>query len=857
MESSLIRKKFIEFFVARHHQHVPSSSLVPVKDPTLLFTNAGMNQFKSLFLQEEKRSYSRAVSIQKCMRVSGKHNDFDEVGKTDFHHTFFEMLGNFSFGDYFKTEAITYAWQLLTEDFQLPPEKLWITVYREDEEAYKIWLNKIGIPPEKIVAMDEKDNFWQMGETGPCGPCSEIHYDRGPEFGPEGLNGSNKRYIEIWNLVFMQFNRDPQGSLTPLPAPSIDTGMGMERLAMILQKKKGNYQTDLFQPIILFCADLAAINPENDQFSVDFKVIADHSRAITFLISDGVVPANEGRGYVLRRLIRRALKHTIALKISPGSFARICQRVIELMTPFYPELKKNNRLVEEVVNAEENRFQNTIKNGLQRFEELLLEIETKQLKTISGKELFKLFDTYGFPLDFARDLAMEKGISIDYQSFQNELEVQKNRSRQALKEKMANRAHFSLNQNYSTEFIGYDFLQTSAKIKAIFKNDKPIQKLIAPEEAILITDKTPFYAESGGQVADVGTFADNEIEYEIYDCQKDKFSNILHFFRLKKGKLIVGDEIFLQVDRERRKQTAIHHTATHLLQASLREIVGPHIRQAGSYVGPDKLRFDFLHFKPLSDDEITAVEWLINQKIRENLPLKKEIISLEEALKRGATALFDEKYGELVRLVSIENFSAELCGGTHLEATGEIGLFKIISESSSAAGIRRIEAVGGTAALHFINHKLQILKELSAYFNQRDDSLLDHLKKITEKKKENLANNHIRVDLEKLKEEIINLNGKRFLVSFIVDSEPKHLGEIADKLRAMKVEGIVLCTQKDNKYIFVIATDGKIFDAAQIANQIAKITSGRGGGKKEFAQAGGQSNIPFTELKKKIIEIVK
>ncbi|HLP60729.1 MAG TPA: alanine--tRNA ligase, partial [Candidatus Deferrimicrobium sp.] len=592
MKHSEIRHIFFDYFIKRGHHKVFSSPLVPAKDPTLLFTNAGMNQFKSVFLQEEKREYKRAVSIQKCMRVSGKHNDFDEVGKTEFHHTFFEMMGNFSFGDYFKQEAIEYGWELLTGPYGFKPEDLWVTVYEKDDEAFRIWEEALGVPAHKIIRMGDKTNFWQMGETGPCGPCSEIHFDRGSAFGPDEFYDGNRRYMEVWNLVFMQYFREPGGQLKPLPAPSIDTGMGMERLTALLQGKTSNYQSDLFRPIIEFTAGLAGIDPDAPNRQVDLKVIADHIRALSFLISDGVLPANDGRGYVLRRVLRRAAKHGKALGLNTNFLSQVSGRAIDIMKESYPELEYNRGFIAEVLQVEEERFNHTLSNGLKRFEDLLeksLETESGE-RIIPGSELFKLSDTYGFPLDFAVDLANEKEIGIDYKGYHAALEDQKQKSRQntGAAQKQKTVKNLENIDKYQTLFTGYDSLEEEAVLAAIYVAEKSVSKIEKDQEGILIFDKTPFYAESGGQVGDTGLGKSDTVLFEIKNTYKTGTGATLHLVQMKTGTLAVDQKVHLAVDRERRKKIAVHHSVTHLLHSALREVLGLHVKQSGSYVGPDK-----------------------------------------------------------------------------------------------------------------------------------------------------------------------------------------------------------------------------------------------------------------------------
>jgi len=873
MKNPEIREIFYHYFVKHNHHKVLSAPLVPAKDPSLLFTNAGMNQFKSVFLDEEKREYQRAVSIQKCMRVSGKHNDFDEVGKSDFHHTFFEMLGNFSFGDYFKEKAIEYGWELLTQYYHLNPGQLWITIFQEDDQAFRIWEEKIGVPAHKIIRMDEKSNFWQMGETGPCGPCSEIHFDRGAGFGPETFTEDNKRFIEVWNLVFMQYSRDKHGTLHPLPAPSIDTGMGMERLTALLQGVNSNYQTDLFRPVIETTAELAGIDPgtDNPDHRVALNVVADHSRALAFLVSDGVLPANDGRGYVLRRILRRAAKHGKVLGFTSPFLYRINAKVIELMKEFYPELEYHRDFISEVLLAEEERFNHTLLNGLKRFEELLDRAAGTGQRIIPGKELFKLSDTYGFPLDFARDLAMEKDAVIDYKGFQEQLQQQREKSRLSLAEKQKTTQSLENIDKFSTLFTGYTGLEEEASLLAIYIDGKPASGIQENQEGFLVFDKTPFYAESGGQVGDTGTGKNNRVFFHIIDTRKTTGCSgsdvYLHQVRVKKGTLQPGDEVSLSVDAGKRKNTAVHHSSTHLLHAALREVLGLHVKQAGSYVGPDKLRFDFTHFKALGKEELRHIETLVNQKIRENIPIKTGIVKYEEAIDQGAMAIFEEKYADVVRMLSVGDFSRELCGGTHLDSTGEIGFFKIIGESSISSGVRRIEAVAGEPGFVYAQESLEVFNKIIAHFQQKPGNILDYLvdldrenkEKDKQLKKKQQQEKNAAIDLDRIISAGSRVNDVPTVIEFIDALDRKQLSALADEVKH-KTGGIaVFLTNMDGKSAVVVsiaeALTGKL-NAGKIVKDIAGKLEGSGGGRPDFAQAGGIPVQNFLKFKPQIIDII-
>jgi alanyl-tRNA synthetase len=873
MKNQEIREIFYRYFEKHNHHKVLSAPLVPAKDPTLLFTNAGMNQFKSVFLVEEKREYKRAVSIQKCMRVSGKHNDFDEVGKSGFHHTFFEMLGNFSFGDYFKEKAIEYGWELLTQYYHFKPAQLWVTVFREDDQSFRIWEEKIGVPAHKIIPMDEKSNFWQMGETGPCGPCSEIHFDRGERFGPDTFTEDNKRYIEVWNLVFMQYSRDQDGKLQPLPSPSIDTGMGMERLTALLQGVSSNYQTDLFRPLIETTAELAGIDPgtDNPNHRVALNVVADHIRALVFLISDGVLPANDGRGYVLRRILRRAAKHGKALGFTSPFLYRVNSKVIQLMKEFYPELEYNRNFISEVLLAEEERFNHTLLNGLKRFEELLEKASETRQKIIPGKELFKLSDTYGFPLDFARDLAREKDAVIDYKGFQEQLQQQREKSRLSLAVKQKTTQSLENINQYSTLFTGYTGLEEEARLLAIYIDGKQSSVIKENQEGFLVFDRTPFYAESGGQVGDTGVGKNNQVFFYIIDTRKITNGSgsdaYLHQVQVKKGTLQPGDEVSLIVDARKRKNTAVHHSSTHLLHAALREVLGLHVKQAGSYVGPDKLRFDFTHFKSLGKGELRRIETLVNQKVRENIPIKTGTVKYEEAIEQGAIAIFEEKYADVVRMLSMGDFSRELCGGTHLDNTGEIGFFKIIGESSISSGVRRMEAVAGEPGCAYVLENLEIFNKIIIHFQQTQGNILDFLvnmdREIKEKekllKKKQHQEKNACINLDKIISAGSQIHNVHTVIEFIEALDRKQLNELADEVKR-KTGGIaVLLTNMNGKSAVVVSiakTLTSTLNAGKIIKEIAGKLEGSGGGRPDFAQAGGHPVKNFVKFKPQIVDII-
>jgi len=858
MKAQEIRETFLLYFEKKGHRIVPSSSLIPKDDPTLLFTNAGMNQFKNVFLGLEKRSYSRAASVQKCLRVSGKHNDLEQVGRTSKHHTFFEMLGNFSFGDYFKEEAIAFAWELVTEIFRFPRERLYVTIYEEDEEAFRLWTEKIGVEPERIFRFGKKDNFWAMGETGPCGPCSEIHFDLNPsleEGSPYELIASGSdRMVELWNLVFMQYDQDPSGQLVPLPRPSIDTGMGLERMAAALQKKVSNFETDLFRPIINHIADLAQREyPAQDEGDVAVRIIADHIRAITFLLGDGVMPANEGRGYVLRRLIRRAFRRGNWIGIEKPFLYSLVGVVAEIMKEAYPEILASCRYISRVCLSEEERFAGTLAAGIRYFREFSEEAKAAGRNFLSGSEVFKLYDTFGFPLDLTLELAQEQGLQIDEPGFYHELETQRERARLSWKgeAKQEQRKAYETLASLQVEFVGYEAESVEeTEVLAVVKKGRPVEELSAGEEGEVILSKTPFYGEAGGQIGDTGEIRGPHgvaiVESAYYPIPEIISQKI----KVVSGQIKKGDQVEASVNRIRRRQIRANHTATHLLHASLRQVLGDHVKQAGSLVAAERLRFDFTHFSALTAEEILRVETLINEKIRENIPVETRITTLEEGLKEGAMAIFEEKYGEKVRLVRVGDFSRELCGGIHVRSTGEIGLFKIIDESSVAAGIRRIEALTAEAALHYIQETENLCKELQQGLKaSRQDILkqvdrwrqeIERLEKENRQLRQKL--NEFRYQPEEVK--IREVKGIPVLAQKVEGLSAEELRNLADNLKQKLGTGVVILGESiDGRVMLVVSVTKDLAQRVQadaIIKKIAPIVGGGGGGRADFAQAGGK-----------------
>jgi len=876
MNSNEIRLKFLDYFASKEHTIVPSSPLVPGNDPTLLFTNAGMVQFKDCFLGHDKRPYVRATSSQRCVRAGGKHNDLENVGYTARHHTFFEMLGNFSFGDYFKHSAIKYAWELLTEVYKLPADKLWVTVYAEDDEAYDIWSNEVGVPVERIVRIGDNqgtrygsDNFWQMADTGPCGPSSEIFYDHGPDVwgGPPGsAEADGDRYIEIWNLVFMQYNRDEKGVLHPLPKPSVDTGMGLERIAAVLQHKHSNYDIDLFQSLI--CA-AARESKSNDLTNNSLKVIADHIRACSFLIVDGVIPGNEGRGYVLRRIIRRAIRHGYKLGCRAAFFHKIVIDLVREMGGAYPELVAAQERVTEVLRIEEERFFETIEHGMKMLEVALDKVITSgigfdveqgnekgrgegkslQPKILVGHIAFTLHDTFGFPLDLTQDVCREHGVIVDEVGFNDAMTRQRELARAAGKFKIAAGLEY---EGVLTQFHGYEKLATQSKVVALYKDGATVQALSATDTGIVVLDNTPFYAESGGQVGDVGVLqisSSNPTLFVVEDTQKIQPDVSGHHGQVKNGVIKVGDLIEALVDQGARARTIRNHSVTHLMHRALRDVLGAHVQQKGSLVDQEKTRFDFSHNAPMTDTQIREVECRVNSAIQANAAVSVQVMSYDDALKSGAMALFGEKYGDEVRVLGMAEFSTELCGGTHVQRTGDIGLFKIISESGVAAGIRRVEAISGEGALNWVQQLDASVHEVAATLKVQPNELTQRVTqmqdatKALEKELATLKSKLATSQGDDLASQAIEINGVKIVAALLEGADIKTLRETLDKLKdKLKSAAIVLATVADGKVTLIAGVTPDITNkvrAGELVNAVAQQVGGKGGGRADMAQAGG------------------
>ncbi len=876
MTGSEIRKKFLKYFESKGHTIVKSSSLIPINDPTLMFANAGMNQFKDLFLGFEKRDYTRATTSQKCVRAGGKHNDLENVGKTARHHTFFEMLGNFSFGDYFKEDAINFAWEFLTEELKLDKDKLWVTIYLDDDEAFDIWHKKVGVSTDRIIRLGEKDNFWSMGDTGPCGPCSEIIYDQGEHMTCSKECGIGKcdcdRFLEIWNLVFMQFNRDSDGNMTPLPKPSIDTGMGLERITAVVQKVNSNYETDLLMDIINDISKLTNIKyGYNERDNISLRVIADHIRAVTFLINDGVLPSNEGRGYVLRRIMRRAARHGKLLNINEAFLYKIAMNVGEKMRDQYPEILDNLKYIQEIIKIEEERFLATVDKGLLILNEEISNLKQSGKNIITGEVAFKLYDTFGFPLDLVEDIAAEQNFSVDKKGFQNEMARQQEQSRKSWVgsgESGIDEIYKKLSSdNIKTVFTGYTELKTDSKIIAIIKDGKILD--LASEIGVkydIITLDTPFYGESGGQAGDKGEILSPNFKFEVYDTKK--FMNIVvHKSILKSGRAATNDNATLIVDTKR-KLTAANHTATHLLQYALRKVLGEHVKQAGSMVNSERARFDFTHFKSLTFEELSTIEDLVNQAVISNIPLKIDEMPHDDAVKMGAMALFGEKYGDIVRVVQVPGVSVELCGGTHVKATGDIGLFKIINESSIASGVRRIEALTGHKALLYIRemesdyiNSLNFFKTKRGELSNKISSLSEDLKE-TQKRLEKLSHQQssktIEGDIDNATETI---NGDTKLICYAVnDQGQKELRMILDRVKDKVSKGVIILAGKEGEKVsFIISVTKNLTEkvkANELMTIITPLINGKGGGRVDMAQGGGSNSHNIDKVFKVIRESV-
>ncbi|HDL0246132.1 TPA: alanine--tRNA ligase [Escherichia coli] len=847
-----IRQAFLDFFHSKGHQVVASSSLVPHNDPTLLFTNAGMNQFKDVFLGLDKRNYSRATTSQRCVRAGGKHNDLENVGYTARHHTFFEMLGNFSFGDYFKHDAIQFAWELLTSEkwFALPKERLWVTVYESDDEAYEIWEKEVGIPRERIIRIGDNkgapyasDNFWQMGDTGPCGPCTEIFYDHGDHIwgGPPGSpEEDGDRYIEIWNIVFMQSNRQADGTMEPLPKPSVDTGMGLERIAAVLQHVNSNYDIDLFRTLI---QAVAKVTGATDLSNKSLRVIADHIRSCAFLIADGVMPSNENRGYVLRRIIRRAVRHGNMLGAKETFFYKLVGPLIDVMGSAGEDLKRQQAQVEQVLKTEEEQFARTLERGLALLDEELAKLSGD---TLDGETAFRLYDTYGFPVDLTADVCRERNIKVDEAGFEAAMEEQRRRAREA--------SGFGADYNAmirvdsASEFKGYDHLELNGKVTALFVDGKAVDAINAGQEAVVVLDQTPFYAESGGQVGDKGELKGANFSFAVEDTQKYGQA-IGHIGKLATGSLKVGDAVQADVDEARRARIRLNHSATHLMHAALRQVLGTHVSQKGSLVNDKVLRFDFSHNEAMKPEEIRAVEDLVNAQIRRNLPIETNIMDLEAAKAKGAMALFGEKYDERVRVLSMGDFSTELCGGTHASRTGDIGLFRIISESGTAAGVRRIEAVTGEGAIATVHADSDRLSEVAHLLKGDSNNLADKVRSVLERTRQ------LEKELQQLKEQAaaqesanlsskaIDVNGVKLLVSELSGVEPKMLRTMVDDLKnQLGSTIIVLATVAEGKVSLIAGVSKDVTDrvkAGELIGMVAQQVGGKGGGRPDMAQAGG------------------
>ena len=847
-----IRQQFLDFFASKGHQVVASSSLVPHGDPTLLFTNAGMNQFKDVFLGFDKRPYTRATTSQKCVRAGGKHNDLENVGYTARHHTFFEMLGNFSFGDYFKEDAIKYAWELLTEVYKLPKDKLTVTVYADDDEAYDIWANQIGVPKERIIRIGDNkgaryasDNFWMMGDTGPCGPCTEIFYDHGEHIwgGPPGSpNEDGDRFIEIWNNVFMQFNRDEAGVMHPLPKPSVDTGMGLERISAVLQHVHANYEIDLFQALI---AAAARETKTSDLENPSLKVLADHIRACSFLIADGVIPGNEGRGYVLRRIIRRAIRHGYKLGARAAFFHKIVADLVAQMGEAYPELKETQSRVTEVLKQEEDRFFETIENGMAILETELAEMSKAGNTTFNGETAFKLHDTYGFPLDLTADICRERNVTVDSAAFDKAMSRQKEQARSAGKFKMATNLEYD---GEATQFQGYDHLETKATVLALYKEGAAVKELNEGDLGVVVLNETPFYAESGGQIGDCGELKSSNGIFAVEDTLKIQASVFGHHGVLSTGKLSVGDSLQARVNKQARSSTMRNHSATHLMHKALREVLGEHVQQKGSLVDTDKTRFDFVHNAPMTDDEIASVERIVNAEILENAQTQARVMDIESAQKTGAMMLFGEQYGDEVRVLDIGT-SRELCGGTHVSRTGDIGLFKITSESGVAAGVRRLEASTGNNALTLVQNQQTLVSHLARELKTPEheltikiSQLLDSQKSL-EKELARLKSKLASSQGDEIADQATEINGVKVLATLLEGADANALRETMDKLKdKLKSAAIVLASVNDGKVSIAAGVTQDLIaklKAGDLANHVASQVGGKGGGKPDMAMAGG------------------
>jgi alanyl-tRNA synthetase len=870
-----LRSRFLAYFEQRGHTIVKSSSLVPDDDPSLLFTNAGMVQFKRTFLGEDKRGYVRAASSQKCVRAGGKHNDLENVGHTGRHHTFFEMLGNFSFGDYFKERAIELAWDLVTSGYGIPEEKLWVSVYEKDDEAHRLWSSHTGIPEDRIVRLGEKDNFWSMGDTGPCGPCSEMLIDQGAAIGcgrPECRVGCDcDRYLELWNLVFMEFNRDESGRMTPLPTPSIDTGMGLERIAAVVQGVTNNYETDLFMPVIKEIETLSGHSlgrsPDDD---VSIKVISDHSRAAAFLIGDGVLPSNEGRGYVLRRILRRAIRYGRTIGLTHPFLHQTAGKVSQVMKMAYPELLEADAYVKNIIKNEEVRFLGTLDTGLRALEDALDELKVEGISEVPGDLTFKMYDTYGFPVDIIQDIVRDDGMTLDMSGFEAAMDQQRLRSRSAWKgaggQETAEAYKALSAKGIETDFVGYKDTSTDSKVLMVVRDGKEVEQATAGGPVELVSGVTPFYGEAGGQVGDRGRIFGKDFEMEVSDTVKDPNNILIHKGEVLRGSISRGQKVTLEVDQNRRLAIARNHTATHLLHAVLRQVLGDHVKQSGSLVGPDRLRFDFTHSSSLDTQTLQEIESLVNDRIRQNTGVGIEEMDAEDAFKTGATALFEEKYGDRVRLVAIGDFSKELCGGTHTPQTGDIGLFKIVSEGSVAAGVRRIEALTGKAAMSYMQETSRTLHTLAQMLKTKPEELTERFQKVLTQLKsmdKELAALKARTATEasdRLPSEVKTVNGVSVLAKEVSVDTPAALRDLADHLKAKLKSGIVVLGSRTSDKVLLVAVVTKDhlgrYHAGQIVKQVAALVGGGGGGRPDMAQAGGNRPEKLPEALDRVFDIV-
>ncbi len=877
MTGNEIRDSFLQFFADRGHQIVPSASLIPANDPTLLFTNAGMVPFKNIFLGVERPTHRRVVDSQKCLRVSGKHNDLEEVGRDTYHHTFFEMLGNWSFGDYYKKEAIRWAWELLTEAWKLPKPKLWATVYTTDDEADEWWRTQTDINPQQILRFAEKDNFWEMGETGPCGPCSEIHIDRGPQAcelaNTPGhscaVNGGCPRYIELWNLVFIQYNRNADQSLDDLPETHVDTGMGLERIVSVLQDVPGNYDSDLLRDIITFTEGLGDKRyGDTSEQDVSFRVIADHARTAAFAIADGVVPTNEGRGYVLRRIMRRALRHGRLLGFEGPFFSQVAGSVVQLLGPAYSELVERREYLTEVIHTEETRFSETLDKGLALLEQEIHDLRQRYATILSGETAFRLYDTYGFPLDMTEDFLSSEGFSVDHDEFQAALEEQRARAREGQKGSVSIHTGLS-DSDMHASFVGDRQAEHESEVLALLVDGQPRTDAVREGETVdLITAETPFYGESGGQVGDTGTIRTGRDDLiEVLDTLKPQPSLIVHKGRVVQGAVQTGDAVHLSIDAPRREAIRLNHSATHIMHSALREILGSHVRQAGSLVTPDRLRFDFTHTSPVKDDVLDEIENLVNHHIRENAAVTSEEMSFTDAIQKGALAFFGEKYGEIVRVLRMGDFSTELCGGTHVSRTGDVGLFKFRAETGVASGIRRVEAVTGEGALNWVRQRERVLKDMGSILRGSEEDALERLEKLLsrqrelEKQLDQLQSQLVGSQSDDLASQVRPIHEVNVIASRVEGVDQKALREMADTLRDKHHPAVVVLGATNGAKVSLLAAVSKDlvqqYHAGEIIKEIAPLVGGGGGGRPDFALAGGKDPKRLDEALQKVYELIE